>query len=90
LPLAEVRMSIEHGGKQGGEMEGATMRAEIGDRVVVAGCRAGERERTCRVFGIWDLSGEPPYLVRWDDCGDEEAFSPGPHACLVNVEQSGL
>ncbi len=71
-------------------MEGVTVRARIGDQLIVAGRRAGEPERTCRVFGIWDFSGEPPYLVRWDDSGGEEASSPGPHACLLNVERPRL
>jgi hypothetical protein len=37
---------------------------------------------------IRDASGEPPYLVRWFDTGDEELFSPDPNATLMNLGQS--
>lgn len=71
------------GGKpEVGERE---MDAEIGDRLVLTGRLAGGHDRVCGLVEIRDISGEPPYLVRWYDTGDEELWSPDPNANLMNL-----
>jgi hypothetical protein len=64
------------------------MKAEVGDRLVLAGCWADGHDRICGLMEIRDASGEPPYLVRWFDTGDEELFSPDPNATLMNLGHS--
>ncbi len=59
--------------------------AEIGDRLVLTGRWTGGHDRVCGLMEIREPSGEPPYLVRWYDTGDEELWSPGPNTSLVNL-----
>ena len=61
------------------------MFAEVGDRLLSAGRWADGRDRICGLMEIPEPSGEPPYLVRWYDTGDEELWSPGPNATLMNL-----
>jgi hypothetical protein len=56
------------------------MNANVGDRIVVAGHRIGQPDRDCEVLDVRGPSGEPPYLVRWGDSGQEGLFFPGSDA----------
>jgi hypothetical protein len=56
------------------------MRARVGDHLVVSGPQVGGRE--CEVVEVRRCKGEPPYLVRWMDTGQEELFLPGPRRLL--------
>lgn len=58
------------------------MRANVGDRLVIKGHHIGEPERDCEVLEVHGEDGGPPYLVRWDDTGQEGLFFPGPDASV--------
>jgi hypothetical protein len=45
-----------------------------------------QRDRVCRVLEIVDASGDPHYVVRWDDTGKLDVFSSGPDAAIVSRE----
>ena len=59
------------------------MRAAIGDKVVLLTHHVGarERKRTAIVLAVEGPSGEPPYLVRWED-GHESTLTPGVDAVI--------
>jgi hypothetical protein len=59
------------------------MQAKVGDQIVISGHRVGESNRNCEVLELRHPNGEPPYLVRWEDTGDEDLFFPGPDASVV-------
>jgi hypothetical protein len=60
--------------------------AQVGDEIVVGGRRMRQRDRVCRVLEIVDASGDPRYVVRWDDTGEVGMFSSGPDAAIVSRE----
>ena len=62
------------------------MHAKAGDRSVIGGHRAGQPDRDCEVLEVRHENGEPPYLVRWGDTGNEDLFFPGPDASVVNYK----
>jgi hypothetical protein len=49
------------------------MKAAVGDRVFVASGRPGH-ERMGHVVALRHPDGTSPYVVRWDDTGNEEVF----------------
>lgn len=55
-------------------MKRAIMQAKVGDQIVISGHRVGESNRNCEVLELRHPNGEPPYLVRWEDTGDEDLF----------------
>jgi hypothetical protein len=61
--------------------------AKVGDRIAVGGNRAGQPDRHCVVLEVRHESGEPPYLVRWDDNGHEDLYFPGSDAIVVTNEK---
>jgi hypothetical protein len=66
------------------------MRAAIGDRIVVRGHKVGEHDRQAQILAVEGKDGAPPYLVRWDDTGQEGLVFPGPDAVVEHypaVEQ---
>jgi hypothetical protein len=56
------------------------MKAKIGDRIVIAGHRVGQPDRDCEVLEVTRDDGDPPYVVRWSDSGQEGLFFPGSDA----------
>jgi hypothetical protein len=62
------------------------MKAEVGDRIVVA---SGTLHRPIRDGEILQTGadGGGPYLVRWSDSGNESLFFPGPDAHVEHVER---
>jgi hypothetical protein len=62
-----------------------TMKAEVGDRIVVA---SGTLHRPIRDGEILQVGegGAGPYLVRWSD-GNESLFFPGPDAHVEHVDR---
>ncbi|HEY8472583.1 MAG TPA: DUF1918 domain-containing protein [Natronosporangium sp.] len=58
------------------------MKAQVGDRLVVAGTRVGDSERIGVVTEIRHDDGSPPYRVRWED-GHEALVYPGPDARVI-------
>jgi hypothetical protein len=63
-----------------------TMKAEVGDRIVVA---SGTLHRPIRDGEILQTGagGGGPYLVRWSDSGNESLFFPGPDAHVEHVQR---
>jgi hypothetical protein len=55
-----------------------TMRAHIGDRVVVEALRIGAERRIGIITGVDHDDGTPPYQVRWLSDGRTTLFFPGP------------
>ena len=62
------------------------MKAEVGDRIVIAGHHVGEPERDCEVLEVHGTDGTPPYLVRWGETGHEAIFFPGTDAHVEPYE----
>lgn len=62
------------------------MRASVGDRIVIKGHRVGEPDRDCEVLEVHGADGGPPFVVRWDDSGQEALFFPGNDAHVVHYE----
>jgi len=62
------------------------MKAEVGDRIVVA---SGSLHRPIRDGEILQIGadGGGPYLVRWSDSGNESLFFPGPDAHVEHVQR---
>jgi hypothetical protein len=69
-----------------GEKWGSAMYAEVGDRVVIGGRRAGECDRIGIILDVRQPDRTPPYLVRWDHDGHETMFFPGPDAFFMRRE----
>jgi Domain of unknown function (DUF1876)/Domain of unknown function (DUF1918) len=61
------------------------MKADVGDRIVVA---SGTLHRPIRDGEVLQTGpdGGGPYLVRWSDSGNESLFFPGPDAHVEHVE----
>lgn len=57
------------------------MRAQPGDRIVLAGGHVGEMVRDGEIIDVRGPDGAPPYMVRWSD-GREGLVFPGPDAEL--------
>lgn len=62
------------------------MRASVGERLVVEGIHVGQPRRTARIVEVRSPDGGPPFLVHWDDTGEETLVFPGPNA---HVEPAG-
>jgi hypothetical protein len=62
------------------------MRAQVGDMIVVSGHRIGEPDRTGEILEVHGKEGAPPYVVRWDDTGDEGLYFPGSDARLRHLK----
>jgi hypothetical protein len=60
----------------------ATMRAVIGDRIIVRSHQIGVPDRGAHVLAVEGPDGGPPYRVRWDDDEHESLFVPGPGALV--------
>jgi hypothetical protein len=56
------------------------VKAEVGDRLIIAGHRVGRHDRDCEVLEVRGASGAPPYFVRWGDSGQEAPYFPGSDA----------
>jgi hypothetical protein len=62
------------------------MRAQVGDMIVVSGHRIGEPDRTGEILEVHGKEGAPPYVVRWDDTGDEGLYFPVSDARLRHLK----
>jgi Domain of unknown function (DUF1918) len=56
------------------------MKAQIGDRLILAGTHVGDPQRSGVVLEVHGRDGAPPYLVRWEDSGHQTLCFPGPDA----------
>jgi Rv2632c-like/Domain of unknown function (DUF1918) len=57
------------------------MKAQIGDRIVLAGEQVDRPTRDGEILEVRGKSGAPPYLVRWSD-GHTGLLYPGPGSVL--------
>ena len=58
------------------------LHAAAGDRIIVHGTHVDDPTRDAEVLEVRGDNGEPPYVVRWDDTGQEAFFFPGPDAVV--------
>ncbi|WP_017592963.1 DUF1918 domain-containing protein [Nocardiopsis potens] len=58
------------------------MQATVGDRVRINSRVVGMKELTGEIVEVRGPSGEPPYVVRFED-GHERLIFPGPDALIV-------
>jgi hypothetical protein len=63
------------------EWEVGLMHAVVGDRLHVHGKIVGQSDRMGKILEVHGTSGEPPYLVRFED-GHECLVFPGPDAVV--------
>ena len=64
-----------------------TMRAAVGDRIVVASNTVDRPVRAGLVVELRHPDGTPPYVVEWSDTGQTALVFPGPDA---RVEHTGV
>ena len=62
------------------------MHAVVGDRLHVRGNVVGHPDRTGEILEVRESSGEPPYLVRFDD-GHTCLVFPGPDAVVEHPQK---
>ncbi|MGH9209535.1 MAG: DUF1918 domain-containing protein [Acidimicrobiales bacterium] len=56
------------------------MRAEVGDTMVVTSHHVGVPERTGEIVEVRGADGGPPFVVRWNDTGEQGLVFPGSDA----------
>jgi hypothetical protein len=59
-----------------------TMKARVGDRLILEATHVGEHRRVGVITEIRHDDGTPPYVVHWLDNGHEGFVFPGPDARL--------
>jgi hypothetical protein len=65
-----------------------SVRASVGDRIVVRGRHGGDSIRDCEVLEVRGVDGTPPYVVRWGDSGHVASLHPGSDAIVDHFEHS--
>jgi Domain of unknown function (DUF1876)/Domain of unknown function (DUF1918) len=78
LAAARIERSLRH-------IQEGMMKAEVGDRIVVASGTLHRPIRDGEVLQVGE-GGGGPYLVRWSD-GSESLFFPGPDAHVEHVSR---
>jgi hypothetical protein len=66
-----------------------TMRAKVGDRIVIRRHTVGAPDRIGEVIEVRGEQGRPPYIVRWTDDGHEGWFMPGSDAFIESDVVAG-
>lgn len=56
------------------------MKANVGDRLVLESTHVGDPRRVGVVTAVRNDSGDPPYVVKWLDTGNESLVFPGADA----------
>ncbi|MET8946880.1 DUF1918 domain-containing protein [Streptomyces sp. NPDC004542] len=69
----------------GAEATGNSMRARVGDEIVVRGTAAGVVARDGEIVGLHHPDGSPPYDVRWAEDGRVTLYFPGPDAYVRHL-----
>jgi hypothetical protein len=57
------------------------MKAAVGDRILIHGSTVGQEDKHGEIVEVHGKSGEPPFLVRFDD-GHTTLVFPGPDALI--------
>ncbi|MFF7358966.1 MULTISPECIES: DUF1918 domain-containing protein [Streptomyces] len=68
---------------------GTSMRARVGDEIVVRGTAAGVVARDGEIVGLHHKDGSPPYDVRWAEDGRVTLYFPGPDAYVRHLVTGG-
>jgi hypothetical protein len=63
-----------------------TMKASVGDRIVVRGHQVGEQERDGEILEVHGPDGGPPYLVKWTADGHVGLVFPGSDVTIEHYE----
>lgn len=71
------------------EATSGSMRARVGDEIVVRGTTAGVNARDGEIVGLHHPDGSPPYDVRWADSGRVTLYFPGPDAYIRHLVVGG-
>lgn len=64
------------------------MKASVGDRIIVTSSQVGHRPRTGRIVELRHADGTPPYLVHWDDTGQDALYFPGSDGLLQHLDRA--
>ena len=64
------------------------MQATVGDMLRIHGHNVGDPDKTGQIMEIHGHSGEPPYLVQFDD-GHTGLVFPGPDAVVEHPHHKG-
>jgi hypothetical protein len=67
-----------------------TMRAAVGDRIVVASNTVDRPVRAGMVVELRHPDGTPPYVVEWSDTGQTALVFPGPDARVEHTSVSTM
>lgn len=59
------------------------MKAQIGDRIVVAGNKVDAQYRDGKIVDIRHADGSPPYVVEWEATGEQTVVFPGPDCHIL-------
>ncbi len=65
---------------------GHTMKAAVGDRLIIKGHHTGEHPRDAEVIEVLGENGEPPFRVRWEEDGHVSLLFPGSDASVEHIE----
>jgi len=65
------------------------MQAKPGDHLVIKGHHVGDAEKDAEILEVRGEHGEPPYLVRWSDAGNEGLVFPGSDAIVEHRRPKG-
>lgn len=64
------------------------MRAAKGDRLVVHSRTVGGKVREGEVLEVRGPDGSPPYVVRWEDTGQEAFVYPGSDTTVRRADEA--
>lgn len=62
------------------------MRANIGDRIVIASSNLEQPARDGKILEVRGPEGSPPYVVEWSDNGHRGLLFPGPDAHVFGAD----
>lgn len=65
------------------------MQATVGDHIIVHGTHVDDHVRDAEILEVRGTDGAPPYVVRWEDSGQEALFFPGLDAYVEHVPKPG-
>jgi Domain of unknown function (DUF1918) len=71
-----------------GTGEAVGMQATVGDRLRIHGHNVGDPDKMGEIVEVHGQSGEPPYVVRFDD-GHTGLVFPGPDAVVEHPARKG-
>lgn len=67
----------------------SSIRAAVGDRLIVRHHHLGERDRDAEILEVLGPDGQPPYRVRWSEDGHESILRPGTDVFVEHFPHGG-